>query len=95
MFESVQEYVQMFESDKNLAALASVPFTLSLIITILPRLKREREASRVSKSILTQTLTRYSVYEMFIKQYVLNELRRILRIDSFRDHLEQCFDVNT
>ncbi len=40
-FDTAQEYMEVLEQQDNLKELAQVPSTLSLILTILPKIKAE------------------------------------------------------
>lgn len=40
-FETAQQYIEVLEQQQSLKHLAQVPFTLSLILTILPKIKKE------------------------------------------------------
>ncbi len=59
-FETAQEYIEMLEQQKSLKELAQVPFTLSLILTILPKIKTELNKNNQSLSkLLTQKFSKY------------------------------------
>jgi hypothetical protein len=38
-FDTTQEYIEVLEQQQSLKELAQVPFTLSLILAILPKIK--------------------------------------------------------
>jgi hypothetical protein len=40
-FETAKEYIKVLEKQQNLKELAQVPSTLSLVLTILPKIKTE------------------------------------------------------
>ncbi len=40
-FDTAQEYIEVLEQQESLKQLAQVPFTLSLILAILPKIKNE------------------------------------------------------
>ncbi len=40
-FDTAQEYIEVIEQQQSLKELAQVPFTLSLILAILPKIKTE------------------------------------------------------
>jgi hypothetical protein len=40
-FDTAQEYIEVLEQQESLKQLAQVPFTLSLILAILPKIKTE------------------------------------------------------
>ncbi len=40
-FDSAQEYIEVLEQQQSLKELAKVPFTLSLVLAILPKIKAE------------------------------------------------------
>jgi hypothetical protein len=40
-FDTAQEYIEVLEQQESLRELAQVPFTLSLILAILPKIKTE------------------------------------------------------
>ncbi len=40
-FDTAQEYIQVLEQQQSLKELAQVPFTLSLVLIILPEIKAE------------------------------------------------------
>jgi hypothetical protein len=41
IFDTVQEYIEVLEQQQSLKELAQVPSTLSLLLTILPKIKTE------------------------------------------------------
>jgi hypothetical protein len=40
-FDTAQEYIEVLEQQESLKQLAQVPSTLSLVLTILPKIKTE------------------------------------------------------
>ncbi len=40
-FDTAQEYIEMLEQQESLRELAEIPSTLSLVLTILPKIKTE------------------------------------------------------
>jgi hypothetical protein len=40
-FDTAQEYIEVLEQQESLKELVQVPFTLSLILAILPKIKAE------------------------------------------------------
>jgi hypothetical protein len=62
-FDSAQEYIEVFERQESLKELAQVPSTLSLVLTILPKIKTELNKNNQSSSkLLTKKFSRYQVY---------------------------------
>ncbi len=47
-FETAQEYVEVLEQQQSLKELAQVPSTLSLVLTILPKIKTELNKNKQS-----------------------------------------------
>jgi hypothetical protein len=47
-FDTAQEYIEVLEQQQSLKELAQVPSTLSLILTILPKIKTELNKNKQS-----------------------------------------------
>jgi hypothetical protein len=47
-FETAQEYIEVLEQQQSLEELAQVPSTLSLVLTILPKIKTELKKNNQS-----------------------------------------------
>jgi hypothetical protein len=47
-FDTAQEYIEVLEQQKSLKELAQVPFTLLLVLTILPKIKTELKKNNKS-----------------------------------------------
>jgi hypothetical protein len=59
-FDTAQEYIEVLEQQQSLKELAQVPFTLSLILAILPKIKTELNKNKLSSSkLLTQKFSKY------------------------------------
>ncbi len=59
-FDTAQEYIEVLEQQQSLKQLAQVPFTLSLILAILPKIKTELNKNNQSSSkLLTQKFSKY------------------------------------
>ncbi len=62
-FETAQEYIEVLEQQQSLKKLAQVPFTLSLILAILPKIKIElKENNQPLSKLMTQKFTKYQIY---------------------------------
>jgi hypothetical protein len=62
-FDTVQEYIEVLEQQQSLKELAQVPSTLSLVLSILPKIKTELKKNNQSSSkLLTQKFSRYQIY---------------------------------
>ncbi len=62
-FDTAQEYIEVLEQQESLKELAQVPFTFSLILAILPKIKAELKKNNQSSSkLLTQKFSKYQVY---------------------------------
>jgi hypothetical protein len=59
-FDTAQEYIEVLEQQESLKELAQEPSTLSLILTILPKIKTELNKNNQSSSrLVTQKFTKY------------------------------------
>ncbi len=84
----MQEYIEVLEQQQSLKELAQVPFTLSLVLTILPKIITEIKKNNKSLSkLLTQKFSKYQVYYIFEQQFTQRELKRVLLIDQFKKAL--------
>jgi hypothetical protein len=62
-FETAKEYIEMLEQQQSLKQLAQLPFTLSLVLTILPKIKTELNKNNQSSSrLVTQKFSKYQIY---------------------------------
>jgi hypothetical protein len=62
-FDTAQEYIEVLEQQQSLKELAQVPSTLSLVLSILPKIKTELKKNNQSSSkLLTQKFSRYQIY---------------------------------
>jgi hypothetical protein len=62
-FDTAQEYIEVLEQQQSLKQLAQVPFTLSLILAILPKIKTELDKNNQSSpKLVTQKFSKYHVY---------------------------------
>ncbi len=62
-FDTAQEYIEVLEQQQSLKELAQVPFTLSLILAILPKIKTElKKNNQSSSTIVTQKFSKYQIY---------------------------------
>jgi hypothetical protein len=69
-FDTAQEYIEVLEQQESLKELAKVPFTLSLILAILPKIKVElNKNNQSSPKLLTQKFSRYQIYQIFEQQF--------------------------
>ncbi len=63
IFDTAKEYIEVLELQESLRELAQVPSTLSLILTILPKIKAELNKNNQSSSkLLTQKFSKYQIY---------------------------------
>ncbi len=46
-FDTAREYIELLEQQQSLKELAQVPFTLSLILAILPKIKTELKKKKI------------------------------------------------
>ncbi len=59
-FDTVKEYIKVLGQQQSLKELAQVPFTLSLVLAILPKIKNELKKNNQSSSkLVTQKFTKY------------------------------------
>ncbi len=59
-FETAQEYIEMLGQQQSLKQLAKVPSTLSLVLTILPKIKTELNKNKQSSpKLVTQKFSKY------------------------------------
>jgi hypothetical protein len=62
-FDTAEEYLEVLEQQESLKELAQAPFTLSLILAILPKIKTELNKNNQSSSkLLTKKFSKYQVY---------------------------------
>jgi hypothetical protein len=62
-FDTAQEYIEVLEQQQSLKELAQVPFTLLLVLTILPKIKAELNKNNQSSSrLVTQKFSKYQVH---------------------------------
>jgi hypothetical protein len=63
-FDTSQEYIELLEQQKSLKQLAQVPFTLSLILAILPKIKTElnKNSQSSSKLVVNRKFFKYQIY---------------------------------
>jgi hypothetical protein len=62
-FDTAQEYIEVLEQQESLRELSQVPSTLSLILTILPKIKTElNKNNQSSPKLLTQKFSKYQIY---------------------------------
>ena len=82
-FQEENQYLSVFEKNRVLNSLSSSPFTLRLIITILPTLNSKN-----------QNFTRFEIYQNFTYLQYFNELKRIQ--ENFAEILDEYWglDVN-
>jgi hypothetical protein len=57
-FEKKEDYIRRFENNKVLEDLATTPFTLRLIITILPEFGKNSDENK--------PITKFNIYNTFI-----------------------------
>jgi hypothetical protein len=63
IFDTAQKYIEVLEQQESLRELAQVPFTLSLILAILPKIKTElNKNNQSSPKLVTQKFSRYQIY---------------------------------
>jgi hypothetical protein len=59
-FDTAQEYIEVLEQQESLRELAQVPSTLSLVLTILPKIKTELNKNNQSSSkLVTKKFSKY------------------------------------
>ncbi len=62
-FDTAQEYIEVLEQQQNLKELTLAPVILSLVLTILPKIKTELNKNNQSSSKLeTRKISKYEIY---------------------------------
>ena len=70
-FNSLEEYQELFEKWDVLRDLGTVPFTLRLVLTIMPEIKQ------FSLKYNKPDVSKYDIYKTFSYQYYKNEAKRL------------------
>ena len=100
--ESVDVYMKVFKENQLLKELASVPFSLNLMINIFPQLRKFKQPVVIQQSskkediqsIPNQKIMKYDVYQIFLRKFYFNEVKRVVQsTDQFNDLFDANFGV--
>lgn len=72
--------MKYFRENQTLKQLSSGPFTLRLIITILPRLLKEKKG-----------ISKFSIYQSFTRSWYFNEVKRVS--EDYQDVLSEIWGL--
>jgi len=83
-----------------LGELASVPFTLRMIMVVLPQIVKQMQARREQQRHLSTVnhtyLSKQDIFELFVLYYYRNELERVLTIDEeFSKTMKEMFSFES
>lgn len=96
--EQQQQYKNVLQQYPQLLELSQSPFTLRMIIMIIPKLLREINQNQSSQQQLSITemqlkFHRFSILQNFISEYVLNESKRLeYSKEKYSEFLDMKFD---
>jgi hypothetical protein len=71
----------MFDNFSWLDQLSGLPFTLSLVIMMMPKLKRSIQSKNSQKKKL---FTKYEIYKLFLDDYVSKRVKIISQDDDYQ-----------
>ena len=94
-FDQVHIYENYFRDYAVLLELTQVPFTLRIIMNILPQLVKKIEKDRlIANSIVNNIyLSRQNIFEVFVKFYYNNEVKRFVHDEVFSEFLKDYFEI--
>ena len=92
-FATVDEYEKYFKDYGVLEDLTHVPFTLRIIMNILPYLVKSLEADKQYKQQTVNNIyiSRTNIFDVFTRFYYSNELKRLIHDVNYREMLDQLF----
>lgn len=76
-FDTVNEYTEMFTNYPSLQNMAQEPFTLRLILGIMPDIKKMQKST-------TSNITLYEIFQIFVRKWVENEIFRLNEADQYQ-----------
>ena len=94
--------MKVFKENQSLRELASVPFSLNLMINIFPQLTKPKQPVEIQQSskkeeiqsIPNQKIMKYDVYQIFLRKFYFNEVKRVVQsTDQFNDLLQANFGL--
>ena len=91
--ESIEAYEKYFEDHAVLLELSKVPFTMRIIMNILPQLLVQIQSQRLqSKSVVNNVyISRQQIFQTFVHYYYNNEIKRLAHDTNYLDLFDQYF----
>lgn len=94
-FEKVEVYEEYFAKYSELQHLTKSPFSLRIVMNILPQLiqKIEEDRQKRSSQVNMLSLSRQDIFKVFINYYYNNEIKRLAYDQDYKPLLSDVFGV--